>query len=605
MMFLQTRSREQVVLDGTWGFMPDPMGAFGPAKRSRSVFQGLDPVKEDRAVEYDINAMLDIQVPGDWNTQNPEWLNLEEAGWYTLNRTFSESEWSQLQGQRNFLCFESVNYSLRLWINGHEVADTQCPFLPQAFDITEHLKQTTLICVRVDARRDAQRMPSKVYDWWNYGGIFGSVSICPCPETVLADCHFTVDQLDDQGVRGAITVDVDGPAAQGFSVEVSVPELGLSWTGQGADGVARMSYTIDPEAGVVPWSCENPKLYDYRVTITTPEGKQDQLDLRVGFRHIVCKGKEIFLNGKSLFLKGIAWHDERFGELGGRTRNREDCAELVSVAKELGSNFARLAHYPHSEHTLDLCDELGLLVWDEIPVYWAIEYDTPVTREIGDTMWRQMLLRDRQHPCVLVHAVANETYDAPGKPEFMQGLKQVAEELNPGIPLGAAIAVPFVDGEYTLFDRPDMLVEFSDVIGINEYGGWYSPPLDKMPTARVTGHPDKPTFISEFGASGPSGVHGPSDQLWNEDNQLEVYKQQFAMFERCIDSLCGVSPWVMKDFRSPLRQNGFQRQFNTKGIVSAVGKQKMTFHFVQDQYNESSQGLVGRVVGKSADQSSM
>ena len=77
------------------------------------------------------------------------------------------------------------------------------------------------------------------------------------------------------------------------------------------------------------------------------------------------------------------------------------------------------------------------------------------------------------------------------------------------------------------------------------------------------------------------------------------------MFERCIDSLCGVSPWVMKDFRSPLRQNGFQRQFNTKGIVSAVGKQKMTFHFVQDQYNESSQGLVGRVVGKSADQSSM
>lgn len=588
MMFLQTRNRPKVRLDGSWGFMPDPMGAFGPAKRSRSVFQGLDPVKEDRAVEYDIQAMRGIQVPGDWNTQDPEWLNLEEAGWYTLDRAFSDREWGMLKSQRNFLCFESVNYSLRLWVNGEEIAQTTCPFLPQAFDITEHLRQHTLFCVRIDARRTSDRLPSKVYDWWNYGGILGSVSICPCPETVLTDCHFTVEKLDDEGVSGTITVNADGPESEVFLVEVDIPELRLSWTIAGRNGHGCIDYTISHDAGLVLWSCDQPKLYSYTAKMTTATRASDWLDLRIGFRHIECRGKEICLNGEPVFLKGIAWHDERFGEQAGKTRNRQDCRELVEAARSLGVNFARLAHYPHSEHTLDLCDELGILAWDEIPVYWAIEYDNPATQEIATTMWRQMLLRDRQHPCVLIHGVANETVEAPGKHGFMAELRTTADELNPGVPLGAAIAVPFVDGSYCLFERPDMLNDFCDVIGINEYGGWYSPPLRKMSEAMIETHPEKPTFISEFGAAGPHGVRGPSDELWNEDNQLEVYRQQFAMFERCSESLCGVSPWVMKDFRSPLRQNGFQNQFNRKGIISPTGELKLAFKFVRAQYTEDS-----------------
>ena len=186
-MYLQTRNRTKISLDGTWGFMPDPMGVFGTGKRSRAVFEGRTPVQEDRAVEYDIEAMREIQVPGDWNTQDPEWMNLEEAGWYTLRYAFSDEQWATVKDQRNILCFDSVNYRIKVWVNGVEVGDAECPFLPLSFDITEALTQTSLICVRIDAKREAHRLPSKVYDWWNYGGIFNSVYICPCPQRSGAD----------------------------------------------------------------------------------------------------------------------------------------------------------------------------------------------------------------------------------------------------------------------------------------------------------------------------------------------------------------------------------------------------------------------------------
>ena len=127
-MYLQTRNRTKISLDGTWGFMPDPMGVFGTGKRSRAVFEGRTPVQEDRAVEYDIEAMREIQVPGDWNTQDPEWMNLEEAGWYTLRYAFSDEQWATVKDQRNILCFDSVNYSIKVWVNGVEVGDAGVSF---------------------------------------------------------------------------------------------------------------------------------------------------------------------------------------------------------------------------------------------------------------------------------------------------------------------------------------------------------------------------------------------------------------------------------------------------------------------------------------------
>ncbi len=588
-MYLQLNNRKFRSLNGDWGFFADNMGAFG-LKRSRNVFEGLNPCEDDRAIEYDVDAFDTISVPGDWNTQKKEYFLFEGYGWYAKRLELSKSELESIEnGQRLFLRLDGVNYSVDVWWNGEQIASEELPFLPLGFELRhEQLRETNLLVIRVDARRLEHRIPAERYDWFNYGGLIRGVRLVQTPASFLAQAAFHSTEILEQSeagtlVRGQYSVVCDGLSeSANYELELGIPELDyqqrISITG------AETVLTLEG-LKVRLWEPGQPQLYAATLTLYQDGQSLDSIDQKIGFKQIEVEGTQVLLNRKPLYLKGTAYHEERLGKEGGKPRNLDDVRALIDLAEELGSNFLRLAHYPYDESWLAECDARGLLVWDEIPVYWEITYEDERTQKIIQKSASRMVEVSRGHACMLCHAMANETWELPGRKAAMSLAYEAFKRLDPSIPITAAFNAPYRDGCYDVESVEHSIYEFMDVVGLNEYGGWYNPPLAELKQANVIVG-SKPLFITEFGAAGPMDTHGPEDKLWNLDSQKAIYETQIAMFERC-EGLSGFTPWVIKDFRSTLRANGFQKGWNRKGLVDPEGNKKPVFETIRKAFARS------------------
>src|SRR5690606_26604774 len=205
--------------------------------------------------------------------------------------------------------------------------------------------------------------------------------------------------------EGRIAVDValDGPAAAGATVELAIGELGVSRRAI-ADGEGQARFEFPVPAALRRWSPETPKLYD----VTVSAGNDRWRD-RVGFRTVAVDGARILLNGEPVFLRGISLHEEEIGTDPTRRLTREAARALLSRVKDgLHGNFVRLAHYPHDETVVRAADELGLLVWSEVPVYWRIAWDNEATLREARRMLAENILRDRNRASLAVWSVGNE-----------------------------------------------------------------------------------------------------------------------------------------------------------------------------------------------------
>jgi beta-glucuronidase len=184
-------------------------------------------------------------------------------------------------------------------------------------------------------------------------------------------------------------------------IEIPEPETAVS-VRTAVDG--KVKFELKPDA-VELWSPKHPKLY--RVTVSTAD---DRVEDEIGFRTISTRGHDILLNGEPIFLRGICIHEEPIGPVGRRGLDWETARQMLTLARDqLGCNFVRLAHYPHSEKMTRLADRLGVLVWSEVPVYWAIAYDNPHTRDVAVQMVTENVMRDRNRASIIVWSVANET----------------------------------------------------------------------------------------------------------------------------------------------------------------------------------------------------
>jgi beta-glucuronidase len=255
--------------------------------------------------------------------------------------------------------------------------------------------------------------------------------------------------------------------------------------------------------------------------------------------------------------------------------------------KELGGNFARLAHYPHAETMLRAADRMGVLVWSENPVYWALEFDNPKVLAKAEQQLDEEINTSRNHAAIVLWSMANETPNTPARTEFIKTLAARARGLDPTRLITAALLVR-AQGNTKIIDDP--LGQALDVIGFNEYIGWYEGHPESADTTEWQIAYQKPLIVSEFGGGARAGLHGNESERWTEEFQANIYRHQLPMLNK-IAQLRGMSPWVLMDFRSPNRPlTGIQDEFNRKGLISEQGQKKKAFFVLQKAYTDRSVG---------------
>lgn len=561
-------ARDVVCLNGAWkAFVDQYETGYYDYRRNPmsdgSTFFADRSFNADRTklIEYDFDTAAELKVPGDWNTQRPELYYYEGTIWYRQKFNASPKP-----GFRSFLYFGAANYESVVGINGHPVAKHIGGYTPFNIEVTDRIVEgENSVIVKVDNKRVLEGVPTVNSDWWNFGGITRDVYLVTVPSTFIRDYDVQLSE-DRKSIRGSVQLDGDRLSQK---VSVRIAELGISLN-LTTDSEGRAEFSV--KAKPVLWCPENPKLYD--VTIAS---ESDSISDRIGFRTISTKGTRILLNGEPIFLKGISIHEEEPDYPAGRATSRADAEKTLSWVKELGCNFVRLAHYPHNEHMVRAAEEKGILVWDEIPVYWTIQWDNPATYTNAEHQLTEMIARDHNRANVVVWSVSNETPRVPGRLEFLCRLIDKARELDGTRLVSSAMEKDYLDANTLTLTDP--LMEYTDIISFNQYVGWYDGDSDKCDNVTWKFTMDKPVFISEWGGGAKYGFHcADGSERFSEEYQDYLYRKNIEMLDK-IDALAGTSPWILKDFHSPKRfLPYYQDDFNRKGLVSERGERKMAFY---------------------------
>jgi beta-glucuronidase len=510
-----------------------------------------------------------LNVPGDWNSQRPELKYYEGSIWYKKNITFH-----RIDGKRTYLYFSGVSYQADVYLNGEKIGSHEGGFTPFQFEVSSSIKEgLNDLIVRVNNQRRPDGIPALSFDWWNYGGITRDVYLVQSSETYIDDYFIQLKKNSVNTIAG--WVKLKGSAKTAF-VTINIPELKISRQFKvGENGEA----LIDVKANFELWSPQKPKLYD--VIITSPA---DTVKERIGFRSVQVNGTQVLLNGNPIFLKGISFHEE-IPQRQARATNDADAKQLLTWAKELGCNFVRLAHYPQNEHTVRMAEAMGLMMWEEIPVWQGIAFNDPVILDKAKNMLGEMVARDKNRCGIIIWSLSNETAPSVDRNRVLKQMASNCRDLDSTRLVSSAFDHFKSEGNKIIID--DELSNSLDVIAANRYMGWYSRWPARPGEVVWQSRFNKPVIISEFGGEALYGQHGPADDmsLWTEEYQEQLYKDNISMFNT-IPFLAGVCPWVLTDFRTPFRMNlKFQNGWNRKGLLSDKGEKKRAWYVMKDFYS--------------------
>ncbi len=351
---------------------------------------------------------------------------LQEIGVY--RRTFIVPE--VFAGRQVFLCFGAAKAALAVCVNGKEVGYSQGSMLPHEFDVTGYLNagenQLTAIIWRYS---DGTYLEDQ--DMWFFSGIYRDVTLYALPKISIRDFYLTAEldeTLGNAQLQMELTIRSWGGKKRA-AVRAEIPALGLT-IGEGeveTDGEAKLTLHSGAE-GFLLWSHETPNLYDVLLSVTS-NGKTEYQAFRFGFRKVEIRGNRLFLNNRLLKIHGVNRHDfdPDFGWAVPAERRRQD----ILMMKRLNINAVRTSHYPNDPRLYELCDELGILVMDEN------DLESHGARSIlpgSDPKWtaacvermRRMVLRDRNHACVIIWSLGNEA----GVGSNFAAMRRAAETLD-------------------------------------------------------------------------------------------------------------------------------------------------------------------------------
>ena len=619
-------SRSKQSLNGTWHYIVDPMDNGLP----ESIFGGFpkNKIQKDgmELIEYNFEKSNQLQVPGAWNSQDEKLFFYRGSVWFYKKFTFTHKS-----NSLSHLYFGGSNFRTKVFLNGHSVGEFIGGYVPFNFEVSDYLEEgENFLIVQVNNSLNKSTIPTQRTDWWPYGGLIDDVYLISTPEKFINNVFL---QLKDHE-KGRVKIKAQGSSNQeGSRLKISIPELGFMQSFKfNQDSYISDSFNIKPEL----WTPEEPRLYN--IIVST---EHDSISDSIGFRTIETEGKKILLNGKTIKLKGISMHSEPIG-IPGPAYSLDHFKDLLRTAKSLNTNFVRAAHYPYSRQLAKVADSIGLMLWEEIPVYWNIDWNNPRTLDIAIEQVTRMIQRDWNRGSVIVWSVANETPFSSSRMNFLgeviskvrnldssrlttaallSGDRGEFQELMLALCLLGVNSPDVSDKEKNIFksllsqagldskakvqfkiEVNDPLGELVDLISYNEYFGWYYSLIfadqlkvkestlrklmfDLIPTIEITSAFDKPIHISEFGAGAKFGLHNEG-KIWSEEYQERVYKAQLKMISKN-SQIQGVTPWILKDFRAMLRPlAGIQDFYNRKGLVDEEGNKKLAFKTLKNFYAE-------------------
>lgn len=562
-------SRQLACLNGKWNVIIDPTGNG----EWRRVWLEEKPQRKTDFFEYSFDQGPVLKVPGDFNSQRCELTFYEGTVWYRIQFFHIPDSTKRL-----FIHFGAVNYMADVYLNGQKIGSHKGGFTPFQFEISNIVREgINSLIVKTNNERSENGLPGLDFDWLNFGGITRDVNLIHTNNTFIEDYFIQLKQGSLDIVKGWIKLNGNLPVQK---IKISIPEINFTYTTSSDEtGFAEVFFTTAFRL----WSPETPKLYEVII-----ESETDTIHDIIGFRSIEVLGNKVYLNKKPVYLKGVNIHEEN-PYTGSRASSPNDAKILLTAAKDLGCNMVRLAHYPHSENMIREAEKMGLMVWTELPVYQHITFSDSATLHGMETMLDEMIHRDRNRCGTIIWSLSNETYSTT--PDRDKALIEFTHKCRALDSTRLIIHVLSNQGyENNTFNVWDTLYKYSDIISINEYVGWYSPWQGRPSETKWNLiYPEKPVFISEFGGEALYGSNfGPHDEAayWTEEYQENIYKMQIEMF-RTAPSLCGVSPWLLFDYKSPGRMHPvYQKGYNRKGLLSEDGKKKKAWHIMNEYYRK-------------------
>jgi beta-glucuronidase len=573
MLFPQdSETREIKDLCGVWQFKADARGEGWSQEWFARPLAGAIP----------------MPVPASYNDITQERSLRDHIGdvWYERS-FFVPSAW---QGRRVMLHFASATHKATAWVNGKKAAEHQGGYLPFQGEVTQAVRYgaenrltvvvnnvldwTTIPPGNVRTFADPQHPEGHTrqeyfHDFFNYAGIHRPVRLLCLPKVYISGMAVVTDIRGSDGVV-TFSVETDGGAAD-LRVGLLDAEGREVAAGAGAQGSLKV-------ANARLWEPGSPYLYTLVVQARGPGGALlDLYRLPVGIRTVKVTDKQFLINGKPFYFRGFGKHEDM--DIKGKGLDEALMVKDYNLLQWIGANSFRTSHYPYAEEMLDLADRLGVAVISESAAVGMkggqFFFSKDLTGELGKSMdrrlenhlqeMRELVIRDRNHPCVVMWSVANEPdTKVEGCEYYFKKVIDLTRQLDPTRP------VTLIE---CLWPHQSRVSEFVDVISTNNYFAWYGD----------QGHPEviprgldwllrgwhdrfkRPVFLTEFGADTIAGFHADPPVMWSEEYQCEIMERHHETLDK-LDFVIGEHVWNFADFMTA--QGTGRAMGNRKGIFT-------------------------------------
>ena len=588
-----TQSRSLMDLSGIWDFKLDDGNGFS-----------------EKWYEAPLKDAMTMAVPSSYNDLKEGEDFREHYGWVFYQRTISVPAF--MRTQRVMLRMAAVTHIAKVYINDQLICTHKGGFLPFEVQLNDYLKDgENLLTIAVDNRIDHSTLPvgsesgggllgggmfpskeSKKrnypnFDFFNYCGITRPVKIYTTPQQYIADVAL-VSRVEGTTAHVSYQIDTAGDGEPEILIRTRSGEVVAKGTG------AQGTLTIE---NVTLW--QPLKAYLYEVEVTFGE---DVYVMTYGVRTVKVEGGKFLINGQPFYFKGYGKHEDTFPA--GRGLNLPMNIKDISLIKWQGANSFRTSHYPYSEEMMQLCDEEGIVVIDEVPAVGVhlnfcgganfkngkkVETFDPVeeggirTFEHHKEVIRDVISRDRNRACVVMWSIANES-DSAGKGayEYFKPLYDLARELDPQKRPCTIVSVQMADY------KNDCTLRLSDVFCLNRYYGWYTCGGDLKAAEEMCREElefwnaqGKPFMFTEYGADTMTGLHDTTPVMWTEEYQVDYYKANHRVVD-AMENFVGEQVWNFADFAT---SHGLMRvQGNKKGLFTRDRRPKLAAHYFRERW---------------------